>query len=499
MEESARWDAVFQKAGTCNDLSQYEQEKYQHTLKLLPEDIAKDALELGCAEGIFTEMLSARAERVLATDISMVAIERARERCARLSNVSFAWCDISASLPRGEFDLIVCSEILYYLQDSNALQDFSERIGSLLRPGGSLVLAHANAVADDPDSTGFDFASFGAKFIGQIFASLPQFEFSCELRTPPYRIQRFKKVETRARRAWRDRCTAALEVIEENTTFAHPALKIGGCAVVDSEARHCYRTRNIPILMYHRIASDGPTELAPYRVTPEMFARQMQFLHRHGYRTVSVDEASASYQCPAEKDGKAGRLIALTFDDGYLDFLEEAWPIMRRYGLSATVYLPTDFVGGRSDWDASYGVPAPLLSWDQVSKLSDEGVIFGAHSCSHRRLSLLNQRQLFEELNGCGEIIRSKTGQAVTSFCYPYGDENPEVRRAVADAGYENAVAAYLSDGTDRFALPRIDISGSYSLEQFVAVLPEPELVSETDLQHYRSLRALKDRRLYMS
>lgn len=498
LEECERWDAIFLEPDPWNYLSPYEQEKYRHTLKLFPAERAQDALELGCAEGIFTEMMSDRADRVLATDISMVAIERARQRCARLSNISFKWCDISDSLPSGEFDLIVCSEILYYLQDRNALQDFARRLGPLLKPGGSVVAAHANAVSDDPTLTGFDFASFGAKFIGETFAREPYFEFSCELRTPLYRVQRFKKSQTKVRRAWGDRCTAALEVIEEKTTFDHPALKIGGCAIIDSEARHCYRTRNIPILMYHRIAADGPLDLAPYRVTPEMFARQMQFLHRHGYQTVSIDEASASYQS-SEEDARSGRLIALTFDDGYRDFLEEAWPILRRYGFSATVYLPTDFIGGKSDWDSSYGPPAELLSWDQVNQLSEEGVTFGAHGTSHRRLSLVDKMQWFEELNGSGDIIRSRTGQAVTSFCYPYGDENPDIRRAVADAGYENAVAASRTDGTDKFALPRIDISGSFSLEQFIAALPEPELASETDLLQYRRLRALKDRRLYAS
>ena len=493
--ERAVWDAIFATPDPWNYHSQYEQGKYRHTLSLFPAEEIEDALELGCAEGIFTETLAERAKRLVAADISTVAMERARQRCERFPNVRFEWCDIAGTLPTGEFDLIICSEVLYYLEDRYALQDFARRISRLLKPSGSLVTAHANVVSDDPESTGFDFTQYGAKFIGETFAREPQLEFSCELRTPLYRIQRFRKVQAAVRRTWGTRGIAPLEVIEKDATFDHPLLKVGGCAVLDSEARYCYRTRRIPILMYHRIADDGPLDLAPYRVTPEMFARQMQFLHRNGYQTVSVDEASKSYGTSDEP--RPGRLIALTFDDGYRDFLEAAWPILRRYGYSATVYLPTDFVGGRAEWDATYGDPAPLLSWEEVRALSAEGVRFGSHSRTHRRLAAVDRADWSTELNHSREAIWSVTGQQVTSFCYPFGDNDPDLRQAVAEVGYEHAVAFGVTDGADLFALPRIDVPGTNSLDQFIGALPSPELAPESERLVYRRHRALKDRRLY--
>ena len=495
ISEREMWDAFFATPDPWKYNSQYELEKYRRTLSLFPVQDIEDALELGCSEGIFTEMLAERARRLLAADISTVAMERARQRCERFPHVRFEWCDIARALPSGEFDVITCSEILYYLQDRYALQDFVQRVARLLKPGGSIVAATANVVSDDPDSTGFDFAQLGAKFIGETFAREPSLEFSCELRTPLYRVQRFRKVQVAVRRTWGDRGTAPMEVIEKDATFDNPDLKIGGCAVVKSEALYCYRSRTIPILMYHRIADDGPLDLAPYRVTPEMFARQMQFLHRHGYQTVSVEEASRSYG--TSDNPRPGRLIALTFDDGYRDFKEVVWPILRRYGFSATVYLPTDFVGGHADWDARYGPPAPLLSWDEIRRLSAEGVRFGGHSRTHRRLTTVDRTEWFGELNHSREAIQSVTGQRVTSFCYPFGDYNPDLRQAVAEVGYDHAVAADTTDGADLFALPRIDVPGSSSLDDFVGALPPAELAPEVERLEYRRLRALKDRRLY--
>ena len=442
-------------------------------------------------------MMAARTGRLLAVDISRVALERSRDRCRHLPNVSFAWCDISGELPTGQYDLIVCSEILYYLQDRYALHDFARRVSLLLRTGGHFVAAHASAVCDDQECSGFDFSAFGAKFIGETFARVQDLEFSCELRAPMYRIQKFRKIEGERRGSWGERGVSPQEVIEKDAAFEHSQLKIGGCVVTDSEARHCYRTHKIPILMYHRIAVDGPPDLAPYRVPPEIFERQMRLLQRHGYRVVSVDEASRSYGAEATANWP-GRLVALTFDDGYRDFLEAAWPVLKRYGFSASVYLPTDFVGGAAEWDAGFGPPAPLMSWDEIRALSHEGVDFGAHSCSHRNLTELAEAEWVRELHQCRDLIQSATGNAVTSFCYPYGDENEGLRRAVAAAGYRRALAAGLNDGSRPFRAAQDRCSrGTNSLEQFLASLPPPQFAADAERMEYRRLRALKARSLY--
>ena len=93
--------------------SDYEQRKYDDTLALIPENV-DSAIEIGCAEGRFTVRLAHRAGRLAAIDISQVALDRARERCALLQDVEFLRLDVFSEPVPGEADLVVCSEMLYY-------------------------------------------------------------------------------------------------------------------------------------------------------------------------------------------------------------------------------------------------------------------------------------------------------------------------------------------------------------------------------------------------
>ena len=147
------------------------------------------ALEVACAEGLFTEMLAPRVGELLAIDISDRALFRARKTYERFANTSFEKADISRDLPPGPFDLIVCSEVLYYLRDRFALKAFASRVAQALAPSGLLVMAHPNSANDDRSVTGFDFSEIGAVFIGEQFAAEPAFDFIKELRTPHYRVQ----------------------------------------------------------------------------------------------------------------------------------------------------------------------------------------------------------------------------------------------------------------------------------------------------------------------
>ena len=88
VEEKSHWDALFSREDPWDYSSPYEQLKYRHTLEMLPQEPFARALELGCAEGLFTEMLSKYADAVLAMDISDRALERAKERCAGQKHVS---------------------------------------------------------------------------------------------------------------------------------------------------------------------------------------------------------------------------------------------------------------------------------------------------------------------------------------------------------------------------------------------------------------------------
>ena len=125
------------------------------------------------------------------------------------------------------------------------------------------------------------------------------------------------------------------------------------------------RVSSVPILMYHRIAADGPVALERFRVAPELFALQMATLHRAGYRTIGLGDW---IRAMARHKPLLGKPVILTFDDGYRDFLTAAMPTLRVHGFSATVFLVADRIGGTAHWDAGYGEPARLLSWEEVAR-----------------------------------------------------------------------------------------------------------------------------------
>ena len=499
-EEAGFWEDVYSKEDPWDYRSPYEQIKYAHTLELLPEPPICRALEIGCAEGLFTEMLAPRVVELLALDISELALSRARERCRRFRNASFHRADINEQLPQGDFDLITCSEVLYYQRDRFALKQLVRRIAQSLAPNGHLIMAHSNSVNDDRTMTGFDFSEIGAVFIGEQFAAEPAFEFLKELRTPLYRVQLFRRrgVPHVARAEPLEIRKSPREVMERPATFSHIHLKWGGCAVTFAEAEYFYETAEIPILMYHRVATDGPPDLLPYRLNPAAFERQLAYLQRYGYSTLKVDEI---WQFNAVQGSRMhGKRIALTFDDGYQDFADVAWPLLLRYGFTATVFLPTDYVGGRAEWDHEYGEPARLMDWQTIRRLAMEGVSFGSHSCSHRRLTSLPPGDLAKEAERSRRILKEELGTSPHGFCFPYSDFNPNVMDAVRDAGYDYAVAGDVPPdmGLSPFALSRIEIrNDDGDLDSFVAKLPPTLLSSKERQDEYRRLRALRHRSTY--
>jgi peptidoglycan/xylan/chitin deacetylase (PgdA/CDA1 family) len=495
-EELDYWERLFTKEDPWGYSSPYEQTKYRHTLEILPDGPLRRAVEIGCAEGMFTELLAGRVDKLLAVDISSRAVERARNRCRSLPNVTFQSGDMTDLRLREPVDLITCSEVLYYLQDRFALSDFARRLSTMIIPGGHLVMAHANMVADDRSVTGFDFNEIGAKFIGETFAAIPAFEFLRELRTALYRVQLFRR-RLAPFPPDQEICPLPREVLErQSAPFEHPMLKRGGCVVTDAEARFCFETPDVPILMYHRVAADGPAGLRPYRIEPDVLDRQLSYLHRFGYRTATVDEI---WHAKVSGLPVPGRVVALTFDDGYQDFAEVAWPLLRRYGFTATVYLVTGHVGGRAEWDSQFGEPAPLMDWQTVRALAREGICFGAHSSTHPRLTTVNREQLAQELTAPREAFIEHLGKPPLGFCYPFSDHSADVRSAVEQSGYDHAVAGEVPRDAprNRFLLPRTEILGGDSFDAFLAKLPEPNPSSAERRSEYARLRLLRDRRTY--
>lgn len=121
--------------------SNYEQQKYRATLAAIGRRRFVRAAELGCSIGVFTHALAKRCDRLLAVDFSTVALDRARARCANDHNVSFIQATLPGEFPTGRFDLIVISEVLYFLAPT-AIRIVARRTAAALRPGGTAVLVN---------------------------------------------------------------------------------------------------------------------------------------------------------------------------------------------------------------------------------------------------------------------------------------------------------------------------------------------------------------------
>ena len=167
-----------------------------------------------------------------------------------------------------------------------------------------------------------------------------------------------------------------------------------------------------------------------------------------------------------------GKPVLITFDDGYLDFATYAWPLLKRYGFSATVFIVADFVGKTNRWDSifDYGEDLALLHWQHIKQLHSEGVEFGSHTLSHRPLTSLSPAEVVREASQSRKIIERELGVPITSFAYPYGDLDPVVEHLIGESGYIlgfSCVPGHSSFQDCMLRLSRIEIGGTDSLQEF--------------------------------
>lgn len=208
------------------------------------------------------------------------------------------------------------------------------------------------------------------------------------------------------------------------------------------------------ILTYHSIA-EGDSAL---RVSPGLFAEQMQWLHAN----VRVAPLGEVVEALATRTSLPQRTVVLTFDDGYQDFDSSAAPVLRRVKLPATIFLPTGFCGGTASWpgQSAWGDPQPLLDWRQVAALAKEGFAFGAHSITHSALPNLPAPEAKLKIDGSKTELEERTGQKVEFFAYPYGRWSQAVRAIVREQyrGACSTGAGVVMPDADPFALPRVDV-----------------------------------------
>jgi peptidoglycan/xylan/chitin deacetylase (PgdA/CDA1 family) len=468
-DRTSFWNGYFATEDPWNYGSSYEQEKYERQLEILPAGPIGRALELACAEGHFTRQLAPRVGHLTATDISAIAVERARARCSDQPNIEFGVLDFSADTLPGDMDLIFCSEVLYYLDDLAELRRIAKKFAEALAPGGSFISAHAFVLRDNVDRTGFDWNTFGAQTIAETLAATEGLVLEQSIQTELYRIDRFRRLSPD------DVVTEPM--IDHVPIRASIGIGVarnivwGGARALRRDVARSERRQRIPVLMYHGVSDEGPAALARFRLTPAAFASQMAWLRANGFHAIGSEQLEGFI---ANRQPFAGRPVLITFDDGFQNFADHAWPILRANDLTAEVFLVTDLVGETAQWDAYSGPPAQLMGAGTVRRLAGEGASFGSHMATHRAIDGLSSSDLAAELLRSRLFIERWTGRPTTAFAAPFSVTDRRLGRLARECGYRVGFGGKHGPAgldCDPIDLPRIEIRGDRSLDDFVATV----------------------------
>jgi len=225
----------------------------------------------------------------------------------------------------------------------------------------------------------------------------------------------------------------------------------------------------IPILVYHQIAEAPPKGSSPFRglyVAPAAFARQMAWLKRLGYTGLSMGGL-----LPYLRGEQSGKVVGITFDDGYRNNLTHALPALVKHGFSSTCYAVSGLLGKTNIWDAQIGIPqTPLMDEGEIRQWVAGGQEVGSHTRSHANLLETDEQGCSREMMLGKSELESVTGGPVAHFCYPFGHFNAshvEMARALGFATATTTQRSRCHDGMDLLQLPRVPVLRSTTLPVF--------------------------------
>lgn len=216
-------------------------------------------------------------------------------------------------------------------------------------------------------------------------------------------------------------------------------------------------SNGVPILMYHYVGNN-PNSADRQRdvlsITPDKLDAQFAWLVQNGYTPITLDTL---YGLFAKKEN-ISKPIVLTFDDGYVDFYFNAWPILRKYNFHAVSFIPTGLVG------KTY-----YMSWDQIKEINNSGLVsFAAHTVSHAYLPSLSYSNIQSELATSKKTLEQQLGTRVNFVAYPYGASDTNVWRAAQEAGFVGGAGTWYGRATGPgINMPRIRIAGTITLAEF--------------------------------
>jgi peptidoglycan/xylan/chitin deacetylase (PgdA/CDA1 family) len=225
----------------------------------------------------------------------------------------------------------------------------------------------------------------------------------------------------------------------------------------------------MPALMYHSVSAVGGP-MRDLAVPPDLLAEQLAALTDAGYKLVGLSEALDLLDA-----GSGERLLAVTFDDGYRDFLTEGVPALEKAGARATLYASVGHLGGRPRWLGRWASDfGPMLTWRELAEVAAAGVEIGNHGLIHHPLDVLPAGEMRREVTHSHDELEQRLQVGVRSFAYPHGYHSRRVRGVVATTGHDNAteVGRRLHTPRERrFAVPRLQPTPDHRGADLVALV----------------------------
>ena len=216
----------------------------------------------------------------------------------------------------------------------------------------------------------------------------------------------------------------------------------------------------VPIFMYHFILDDyGNFPDTENFLKPETLEEQLKYISENGYDTIYIDELDDLY--------KYDKPVALTFDDCFVYFYDNAFPLLKKYNQKATIFIITDYINGEN-----------YLTEDQLKEIADSGLVkIESHTKTHDYLDEMTYEEQLEQAVESKERLESITGQEVSVYCYPTGRYNQttlDIIKDYYDFGLEMLGGVYDSDvDTNPYQIPRIYANRSMSLSTFASYLEQ--------------------------
>jgi peptidoglycan/xylan/chitin deacetylase (PgdA/CDA1 family) len=212
----------------------------------------------------------------------------------------------------------------------------------------------------------------------------------------------------------------------------------------------------IRVLLYHHISKEKSIDIAPTMVVEATtFHRHLELLDRWGYTTITFEDVRLHLAGELSLPNKP---VIITFDGGYVDVYDTAFPILQVFGMKAVVFVVADQLKRENIWDKDSGKVSPLLNQQQILEINSAGFEIGSHSMTHVKLTNVHERVAAEEILRSRMLLEILLNVPVNSFAYPYGSVNATIKKIAMEAGYIFACANYSGPalfGRDLFEIRR--------------------------------------------